>query len=286
MMPGMMEGLRAINSFLRTLIALLVLGGIGAGGYYGYTTYNAKEIDARQKAKALEEKERALADANSRLDKAEADLAGKIAELQAKDEEIATLNASVKKLELALRYLKIDHRVARFTAVEQTKDEATGEVSSLIEFVELNDEGHPIDTPRQFLIRGDIVYIDGWVVKFEDKYVEQADLERGTSLLLFKRIFGSGQQPDKGYPLDAIGSAPSAYARGGKMSEFERKIWDDFWNIANDPDRAKQLGIRAAHGGAPFMKVEKGKSYKILLRASGDPTIVAEDASADGIGSH
>jgi len=156
------------------------------------------------------------------------------------------------------------------------KDEATGETSSLIEFVELNDEGHPIDTPRQFRIRGDTVYIDGWVVKFEDKYVEQADLERGTSLLLFKRIFGSGQKPDDGYPLDEVGSAPRAYARGGKMSDFERKIWDDFWNIANDAERAKQLGIRAAHGGAPFMKVEKGKSYRILLRSSGDPTIVPE----------
>src|SRR3954469_2670898 len=275
-MPGMMEGVRTINSFLRTLLAVFVLGGIGAGGYYGYTTYNAKEIDAQQKAKALEEKERALADASSRLEKTKTDLAGKIAELQAKEKEIAALNASIKKLELALRYLKIDHRVARFTAVDQTKDETTGEVSSLIEFVELNDEGHPIDTPRQFRIRGDIVYIDGWVVKFEDKYVEQADLERGTSLLLFKRIFGSGQKPDDGYPLDEIGSAPRAYARGGKMSDFERKIWDDFWNIANDAERAKQLGIRAAHGGAPFMKVEKGKSYRILLRASGDPTIVPE----------
>jgi len=80
-MPGMMEGVRTVNSFLRTLIALTVLGGIGAGGYYGYTTYNAKEIDARQKAKALEEKERALADTTSRLEKAQSELASKIAEL-------------------------------------------------------------------------------------------------------------------------------------------------------------------------------------------------------------
>jgi hypothetical protein len=204
--------------------------------------------------------------------------------LEGKDAEISRLNTSLKKLELAIRYLKIDHRVARFVAVDQTKDDDTGEVSSLIEFVELNDESHPIDTPRQFRIRGDTVYVDSWVVKFEDKYVEQADLERGTSLLLFKRIFGSGQKPDDGYPLDEVGSAPRAYARGGKMSDFERKIWDDFWNIANDPDKARQLGIRAAHGGAPFMKVEKGKSYRILLRASGDPTIVPDEPSANTVG--
>ena len=145
----------------------------------------------------------------SRLQKPQADVASK--DRRAGSQRRRDRRAEcehIKKLELALRYLKIDHRVARFTAVDQTKDEATGEIRSLIEFVELNDEGHPIDTPRQFSIRGDIVYIDGWVVKFDDKYVEQADLERGTSLLLFKRIFGSGQKPDDGYPLDEVGSAP------------------------------------------------------------------------------
>jgi len=275
----MTEGISAVNSFLRTLLAIVVVGGVGFGGWYGYTTFNARELEAQQKAKRLEEAEQNLTSARARLEQAETDLVKQAAELKAKDAEIARLNESVRKLELAIRYLEIDHRVARFAAVEQSQDEATGEISSLIEFVELNDEGHPIDTPRQFRIRGDIVYIDGWVVKFEDKYVEQADLERGTSLLLFKRIFGSGQKPDDGYPLDEVGSAPKAYARGGKMSDFERKIWDDFWNIANDSEKAKQLGIRAAHGGAPFMKVEKGKSYRILLRASGDPTIVPEEST-------
>ena len=278
-MGRMTEGISAVNSFLRTLLAIVVVGGVGFGGWYGYTTFNARELEAQQKAKRLEEAEQNLTSARARLEQAETDLVKQAAELKAKDAEIARLNESVRKLELAIRYLKIDHRVARFAAVEQSQDEATGEISSLIEFVELNDEGHPIDTPRQFRIRGDIVYIDGWVVKFEDKYVEQADLERGTSLLLFKRIFGSGQKPDDGYPLDEVGSAPKAYARGGKMSDFERKIWDDFWNIANDSEKAKQLGIRAAHGGAPFMKVEKGKSYRILLRASGDPTIVPEEST-------
>src|SRR5438105_12764494 len=277
-MPGMMEGLSTINSFLRTLITVVVLGGFGTAGYFGYTTYHAKEIAAWQQEKELQERKQQLNEASQQLQSAKLELVNKSREIEAKDAEISRLNASIKKLELSLRYLKIDHRVARFMSVDQTKDDTTGEISSLIEFVELNDEGHPIDTPRQFRIRGDTVYIDGWVVKFEDKYVEQADLERGTSLLLFKRIFGSGQKPDDGYPLDEVGSAPRAYARGGKMSDFERKIWDDFWNIANDSERAKQLGIRAAHGGAPFMKVEKGKSYKILLRASGDPTIVPEES--------
>ena len=97
--------------------------------------------------------------------------------------------------------------------------------------------------------------------------------------MLFKRIFGSGQRPDDGYPLDEIGLAPRAYLAGPQISDFEKKIWGDFWGIANDPERAKQLGIRAAHGGAPFMKVEKGKSYRILLRCLGR----SDDCAGGGV---
>jgi hypothetical protein len=277
-MPGMMEGLTTVNSFLRTLIALVVIGGVGTAGWFGYTTYNAKEIDAQKKAKELAAATEALSDVRNRLTAAQADNVAKDEQIQAQVAEISKLNENVKKLETALYYLKVDHRVARFTAVDQTKDDATGEVSTLIEFVELNDEGQPIDTPRQFRIRGDTVYIDGWVVQFEDKYVEAADLERGTSLLLFKRIFGSGQKPDDGFPLDEVGSAPRKYARGGRMSDFEKKIWDDFWNIASDSAKAEALGIKAAHGVAPYVKVKKGSTHRISLRASGQPFLVSEEA--------
>jgi hypothetical protein len=277
---SIMGGVSTINSVLRTLLMIVCVSGFGAAGYYAYTGYHAKEIDARRSAQLLDERNRELAGARDRLKLAEAGLATQAAELRAKDTEIDRLKVNVKKLELALHYLKIDHRVARFTAVDQFKDEVLGETISVVEFLELNDAGQPIDAPRRFHIRGDIVYIDSWVVKFDDQYIEQADLERGTSLLLFKRIFGSGQRPDDGFPLDETGSAPSVYSRGEKISDFEKKIWGDFWTIANDPDRARQLGIRAAHGGSPFMKVEKGKSYRILLRASGDPTIVPDDSSS------
>ena len=60
---------------------------------------------------------------------------------------------------------------------------------------------------------------------------------------------------------------------------LEKKIWEDFWNIANDSDRAKELGIRAAHGDAVSIKVRKGKSYKVTLRATGDLTLQPDDGA-------
>jgi len=275
-MPGMMDNLATINSFLRTLIGMVVLGGVGAAGYFGYSTYNAKEFEAKKQAQALAETEQTLADTKSRLSEAKAEVASKVAELEAKNAQIVQLNENIDKLETSVRLLKVDHRVARLTAVDQTSDFVNGESSTLIEFVELNDEGEPLDTPRQFRIRGDVVFLDNWIVKFDDKYVQDNDLERGTSLVLFRRIFGEMQQPIDGYPLEEVGSAPRAYARGGKMSDFEKRIWDDFWTIANNPAKAEELGIRAAHGQAVSMKVLKGKSYKVQLRASDGLSIVPE----------
>ena len=67
------------------------------------------------------------------------------------------------------------------------------------------------------------------------------------------------------------------------MSDFEKKIWDDFWNIANDPPKAEALGIRAIHGDAVFIQVRKGKTYTITIRASGSPEIeVVEDGTVPG----
>ena len=144
---------------------------------------------------------------------------------------------------------------------------------SRIQFSELNEQGDPIGEPREFRLEGDLVYVDYWVVKFEDKYVEAADLERGTSICLFNRIFGEFQKPKEGFCLDEPGRRPGPYARGSMMSDFEKKIWDDFWNIANTPQQAAEMGIRALHGDAVSIKVIKGKTYRITgacLRRAGD----------------
>jgi hypothetical protein len=124
------------------------------------------------------------------------------------------------------------------------------------------------------------VYVDYWVVKFEDKYVEQADMERGMSICLFHRIFGEFQNPNDGFYLDEPGTRPSSYARGGVSSELEKKIWSDFWNIANDPQKAAELGIRTVHGDAVYIRVAQGMTYRVTVRASGGPEFEVEPEAA------
>lgn len=274
------ETIATISSAIRTALATIVVGGLGVGGFYGYQTYNAKEL-AAQRA------ERLAADATRERDDAKAKLSAANEDLQVKQQTIVKLNLDIEeqaqqiqKLETSLSLLKVDHRLARLTAVDQIEDAETKEKQTDVEFVELGDNGQPLDKPRKFRIKGDVVFVDNWIVKFEDKYVEAADLERSASLVLFRRIFGEKQQPADGYPLDENGSRPQVYGRGGQMSDFEKKIWSDFWNIANDETQAKELGIRAAHGEAVSIRVQKGKSYKIQLRASDGLSILPEKNDA------
>lgn len=270
-MPGMMENISTLNSFIRTVLALVVIGGVGGGGWYAYSKYNAKEFEAAENA-------RELATANQKLQDAMADVEAKGKLLVKKDAEISQLNKDIEKLQTRIALLKVDHRLARLTVREQTKSPETGEIRTKVEFVELNDEGVPYEseTPRTFDIKGDLIYIDSWIVKFDDKYVEAAEIDRSTSLCLFHRIFGEKQNPVDGFPLDQSGTRPTGYARGGKMTDYEKRIWDDFWEIANDPAKAKEMGIRAASGEAPSMRVQNGKSYRVMLRASGGLSIVPE----------
>lgn len=282
-MAKALETLSVVNNLVRTLLAALVVGGVGWVGWKVYSRYTAADRVEAQLADAQEQ----LRAAARQVDALQKDLAHAQATLQEKQQQIAALERDVARLETSLRLLKVTHRVARLTVLDQGRDESTGEMYTLVRFEEINDEGRPLGPAREFRIVGDVIYLDSWVVKFEDKYIEQADVDRSTTLVLFRRIFGEHQQPKDGYELDKFGVRPLAYAQGGAMTDFERKIWEDFWNIANDPKKAEELGIRAAHGEAPSIKARKGTSYRVMLRASdglsitvdGEPPVVPGSAS-------
>lgn len=261
-MPRIIESLSAINSLIRTGLAMLAVGAIGAGSYYGYRAYNANDLAMQEKNQALEQMRHELAEKQGLL--------------QEQQRLLAAQKKEIQKLDTALRLLKVDHRVAWLTVLEQRKDSETGELYTTGQFVEVDDQGELLGQPRVFRIKGDVVYVDNWVVKFEDKYIEQAEIDRSTSLVLFRRIFGESQTPNDGFLLEQVGSRPQAYGDSERMSAFEKKIWNEFWTIANNKEKAEELGIRAVHGEAVSIKLKAGKSYRILLRASDGLSIIPD----------
>jgi hypothetical protein len=274
-----------VNSAIRNVLLMVLIAGAGLSGYKAYDLYNAP----RQQ----------LADKQAELDKATTTLKQANDEISAQQKKVAELTtglaektAQLERVEVAMKLLKVRHRLARLRVVdlqgtaslnpaipsEGTDNRASHpNVLTKIEFVEVDEQGNPIGEAKPFDIVGDMVYVDYLRVTFDDKFIEQADLDRSTSLVLFQRIFGEHQSPAEGFQLDTVGTRPTAYARGGQMSDFEKKIWTDFWLIANDPQRAHELGIYAAHGAAVAMRVQKGKTYELELRSTGEMSVHAID---------
>lgn len=244
--------LRGLNQFVSNLLKLAIVGLLGFGGYFGYRTFYASDIALRERDEKI---------------------ASQAAQIEQLDKDLAAKRQQIDRLQLAMRLLKVDHRVAQVWVLDQHQPPGSDRVRTKLRFVEVSGD-KAIDRPRDFTIEGDLLYVDALVIKFADEYVEQGDPLRATSVCLFTRLFGEYQQPSEGFPLDTAGSRPKAYGHEGEMTDFERSIWDNFWQYANNPELARAAGIRALHGEAPSMKLEKGKLYEIELRASSGLAIV------------
>jgi hypothetical protein len=279
------DAISNVNSAVRNLLLAVIIAGAGIGGYKAYDLYNAP----RQQ----------LSDKQAELDKTAATLKQTNEELATRQKEVTDLNArlaekaaQLDRMQVAMNLLKVRHRLARLKVLDQqgtaslnpaipsegTKNQAShSNVLTRVEFTEVDEQGKPIGPAKQFEVVGDMVYVDYLHVTFEDQYIEQADLERGTSLALFQRIFGEHQAPIEGFQLDTVGALPKAYTHGAQMSDFEKKIWTDFWLIANDPQKAAEMGINSAQGTAVSMRVQKGKTYELDLRSTGEMTFKPVD---------
>ncbi len=282
-----MENLRTLNSLVRTFLATILVGGVGTAGWYGYQSYRGADRELESVQQSLADREAALARTRRDLDTTrqqlavqDEELAEQRVQLEQMAEDLLQKQQEIERLDTALRLHKMERRLAQISVLDVETDPESGKTFSTIGFVEMNDAGDPVGSMREFQLEGDVIYVDYRVVKFDDAYVEQADLERGTTICLFNRIFGEYQRPSEGFTLDEPGTRPGSYTRGGVISEFEQKIWDDFWTIANDPQRAEQLGIRALHGDAVSIKVQEGNSYRITVRASGGPEIQVDQDAA------
>jgi hypothetical protein len=184
--------------------------------------------------------------------------------------EVGRLEGEVARRELQLQYLRERKRVARVDQVEAAADAASPVgVTTRFRFQELDEAGQPVGPAQTFALHGDLAYFDALVVKFDDRFVESNDLLRGSSLLLFRRIFGEHQRPADGFLIDTVGQRPAGYPETqAEQAEFHRDLWRRFWDYALDPEVARQAGVRAMHGEAPFVKLVPGRAYEIELRLS------------------
>jgi len=269
-----------LNSLLRTLF----LGGVVLiGGWW--TWFLRGELGEQERA--LAERDGEIAKLASRVESRDQQIRDLGLDLQERDAEIRRLDEAVlereeriRELDAALELLKVDHRVAEIEVLSQGSKPGSDEVRTFVRFTELDGEGEPIGEPLEATVEGKTLYVETLVVKFEDDFVEGGDSLKGTSICLFRRLFGEDQSPSGGVPIDAVGVQPLVYG-GDDVPPDERqergRLWSRFWDYANDPELARSRGVRAVHGEAPFIELRPGKSYRVELRASGGLTIRAID---------
>ncbi len=197
-------------------------------------------------------------------------------------EENVRLQQEEQLLGEMVERLSRSSRLAQIVVTEQTTDE-----TSLL-LVELNEAGEPVSRDC-VTIPGRVAYFDGLVVKFNHDSVARGHPLRGQSIALLRRIYSERQSPNDGYLLDQSGDVPPGYRMVGDtppsfaatddfrtgshahsdLARFEERIWSQFWNIANDPELAAELGVRVAQGEAVYKPMHPGVLYELTLDAAG-----------------
>ena len=241
-MSGIAEGVKTVNSVLRTVIIGVFVGIVGVGGYLGFHTFIKPLLKDRQQLEATQSE---LASARSELEaqqkelgKAKQQIAEQGKTIEEQTEKIDLLGKEIEKLETSMRLLKVDHRLAHIKVLSIREDPESREVVTTVSLQEVDPQGHSIGDASQFRIKGRNIYVDFWLAKFEDKYIEESDLLRSTTLCMFKSIYGENEAPADATRIEKPWVRPEAYAGGSRMSEFEEKIWKDFWTIALPGTRA------------------------------------------------
>ena len=241
---------------------VVITGVVGYGGWLGYDNYVRPGLEANQ-VKAN------LAEIKLELEKMERSFQEQTQELLAVKLENVELTKLKERLETSLKLLKVDQRVAHVEVMEKGIDDQ-GEPFMQVRFFEVDRNNQPVGATKDFTIKGERIYIDGWIVTFDDTYVEEADELRAASLFVFKSIFGELERPADAKRLDVESeSQPPGVYKSETQNEFEQKIWSDFWKVANSRELQKELGIRTSHGQANYLVGEKGQVYQVEIRASG-----------------
>lgn len=122
---------------------------------------------------------------------------------------------------------------------------------------------------KEYEIEGDIIFFDALVVKFGNQVVMDG---KERSLYLWRRVYGEAMAPASGFPIATPGTEPKRYADiGARLSIRERELfWSEIWQLSNDPDRLRHLGVQAIYGNVVYRKLRPGLIYMFKINNAGN----------------
>lgn len=190
------------------------------------------------------------------------------------DRRIQKLEEEKKELQQIVQRLGTERRRAEILVTEQKTID--GVLRTTLLFVEYARDGSTLP-PKVFTIEGKFAHIDSLVIQFDREFVQQADPLRGHTIILFDKIFGDKQSPADAFRIDEPGRIPAIY-RGvdPRVSQFEQELWNDFWQLVDDPAERQKRGVRVAQGDSKWGPFEPGKIYTVTVDAAGGVNLTSE----------
>lgn len=161
--------------------------------------------------------------------------------------------------------LGASRRVAQVDVVRQRVNDR-GQIVSTLLFQEIGPDG-TLGKPLAVETIGALVYFESLVIKFEARFVGEADPQRGTSLAMFRRIFGECQTPDLVPELDR--RARPLLGQMDGAGSLHAELWQRFWELVDNPQLAEQYGVRVAQCEAPAVPLHAGQVWELTLDAAG-----------------
>lgn len=171
-------------------------------------------------------------------------------------------------LENMIDRLTRSRRLAQIVVTEQKTGPAGLPTETSLLMVELGPDEQPVGR-HCFTIPGHVAFFDGLVVKFDHDAVATAHPMRGQTIVLLRRVYSEMLAPADGFPIDVAGEVPAGYSGPERPIDFEKKLWERFWDLCNDPALAAEYGVRVAQGEAVYKPMKPGVLYELTVQADG-----------------
>ncbi len=178
-------------------------------------------------------------------------------------------------LKKVIERLTADSRVAEVIVTDVKCDAKTKKTYTTIKFLEYDTKLNPLE-PKYFTFSGNIIQFQSLVIRFDDFYVKKEHSLKGKSAYLFMKAFMLTDNGAETFEITKINEIPFGYEVADVKNNFEKKIWQKFWECALNPEKASKVGIKNAQIEAPGTKFIPGMIYTIKIEHDGGLRIDAK----------
>jgi hypothetical protein len=174
-------------------------------------------------------------------------------------------NSLLKKI---IERLTAESRIAEVLVTDVKFDRKAHKTYTTIKFLEYDTKLRPLE-PKYFTFSGNIIQFQSMVIRFDDLYIKKGHPLKGKSAYLFMKAFMLTDKGAETFDITKINEIPSGYAVEVAKNNFEKKLWQKFWQYALDHKEAKRIGIKNAQIEAPGTKFIPGIVYTIKIEHDG-----------------